>query len=136
MKPDPCDQFVGRVRDVCRGYDAAGQPVLTLVEVNAYRAQWGLPPQTLDAFPAAVDPSLAKKGTRYARAVARWIKAGRPVRTAEEVERIHTEHCLPCEWLNQETSSCRRCGCKVSRSKKALVNKVRVATESCPVKRW
>lgn len=40
-----CGQFTGRRRDICRGYDDAGNPVLTPAECEAYRRRWaGLPP--------------------------------------------------------------------------------------------
>lgn len=41
-----CNQFAGRKRDICRGYDDAGNPVLTPEQCEAYRRRWAnLPPQ-------------------------------------------------------------------------------------------
>lgn len=37
-----CDSLVGRLRDICRGHDDAGNPVLTPRQCNAYRRSWGL----------------------------------------------------------------------------------------------
>ncbi|MCC7419945.1 MAG: hypothetical protein IT428_06680 [Planctomycetaceae bacterium] len=37
-----CDSLVGRMRDICRGHDDAGNPVLTVRQCNAYRREWGL----------------------------------------------------------------------------------------------
>lgn len=40
-----CNQFTGRKRDICRGHDDAGNPVLTPERCEAYRRRWaGLPP--------------------------------------------------------------------------------------------
>lgn len=38
----PCDSFEGRIRDICRGYDDAGNPVLTPARCAAYRRRWGI----------------------------------------------------------------------------------------------
>jgi hypothetical protein len=73
---------------------------------------------------------------RYTRALTRWIKAGRPVRSEEEIERIFETCCAPCEGYDAKTSVCRYCGCRVSLSRTATVNKIAMATEECPLEKW
>ena len=69
----------------------------------------------------------------YMRALARWTAAGFPVREQAEVERIECEICRPCEkYVN---GRCKQCGCRVNRAV-ALVNKIKMATENCPLKKW
>lgn len=42
--PDPCEQFVGRKKDICRGHDDAGIPVVLPQPHtrDAYLRRWGL----------------------------------------------------------------------------------------------
>jgi hypothetical protein len=76
----------------------------------AYRLAWDLgrgpgqhrsTPPSIPLAPAVIaaaerladelnDPSLAEKARHYAGALARWTRAGFPVRTVEEVAEIHT----------------------------------------------
>lgn len=97
---------------------------------------------------------MGQQLARYSRAVSHWIKAGRPVRSDEQVAEIYSTQCRPCEYLN-EKGRCRLCGCRVcdvpdevSSTLKpivkllsgtimlGMVNKIRMATESCPVNKW
>ena len=73
---------------------------------------------------------------RYKEAVKRWIKKGRPVRTKEEVDHILEEHCKKCDWYDPEKKTCGDCGCKVTNSGVAVLNKIKMATESCPRDKW
>ena len=73
---------------------------------------------------------------RYTRALYRWIKAGRPVRSEEEIERIFETFCVPCEAYEVESSSCQHCGCRVNRLQAAALNKIAMATEECPLEKW
>lgn len=80
-------------------------------------------------------PPVSRKVVSYAKAMARWIKAGRPVRSDAEVERIFDTICKPCQDFNSR-GSCGICGCKVRRRGSALLNKIRQATQSCPKSKW
>jgi len=71
---------------------------------------------------------------RYTRALSRWIKAGRPVRSEEEIKRIFETCCKPCEAY--EGGTCRYCGCQVNFAKASMLNKIAMATEDCPLKKW
>lgn len=73
------------------------------------------------------------KAFRYAEALARWVKAGRPVRSTEEVDRI-LDICQACEYYENET--CQKCGCVIRKKPAAFRNKLKMATESCPVEKW
>ncbi len=79
-------------------------------------------------------PNLPQKAVRYGKAVKRWIAAGRPERSDEEVNEIYETLCQPCQHFNGK--SCKICGCRIKRSGQALANKVRMATEHCPIKKW
>jgi hypothetical protein len=70
----------------------------------------------------------------YVRAVARWIAAGRPVRSPAEVARLHATYCLPCD--HYDAGRCRACGCRVRPAGPALGNKLRMQTEVCPAGKW
>ena len=70
----------------------------------------------------------------YAMALARWAKAGFPVREQAEVERIEREICRPCE--KYVDGRCKQCGCRVTASSLAVANKIKMATENCPLGKW
>ena len=76
-------------------------------------------------------PGMVHKVWSYARARARWKKAGSPVRSDEEVSRIYNEICMPCPFVNLAKTSCNQCGCRVAKDGSALTNKIRMATETC-----
>ena len=78
--------------------------------------------------------SLGKKIKNYTKATKRWIKKGSTKRTDEEVNHIYDDICKPCQHFVKK--SCKLCGCKVSKSKSGLTNKIRMATENCPIKKW
>jgi len=72
--------------------------------------------------------------THYAQAVATWTAAGFPVREQAEVERIEADLCRPCE--KYIDGRCKQCGCQVTASSIPLLNKIKMATESCPQGKW
>jgi len=73
---------------------------------------------------------------RYTRALSRWIKAGRPVRCEEEIKQIFESFCEPCEAYEGESSFCLHCGCRVNLANAAMLNKIAMATEECPMGKW
>lgn len=86
------------------------------------------------------DPTLTEKVVRYASSTENWIKAGSPVRTDEEVETIlkicQSNECKQFQPHNDgQTGVCRVCGCELNKMG-GLVNKIRRATESCPLGKW
>jgi hypothetical protein len=73
---------------------------------------------------------------RWLKAVRRWLKAGRPIRSDAEVEEIVTRLCPECPrglW-RPKRGYCFKCGCRISRSRNGFLNKARMATEHCPLK--
>lgn len=69
----------------------------------------------------------------YASALSKWAAKGFPRRSQKEVERIERECCIPCEkYVN---GKCGECHCKVNKGP-AVVNKIRMATEDCPLGKW
>ena len=91
-------------------------------------------PNSPDLQPAAerLGISLADMG-HYAHALARWTAAGFPTRDQAEVERIEAI-CVACE--HYRNGRCKKCGCCVNKSRMAVLNKIKMATESCPVGKW
>jgi hypothetical protein len=89
-----------------------------------------------DGPPQEVDPSLTRKAANYCKAINRWRAAGMPNRTDADTSRVYAIcESNECGFFNAK-GSCRICGCKVSRSRHALFNKIRMATESCPKGIW
>ena len=81
-------------------------------------------------------PSITHRALSYATAVAKWIAAGSPRRSYEEVARIYDSVCVNCNRFSKKFGTCRICGCSVNKSKSALLNKIEMATERCPDGRW
>ncbi len=77
-----------------------------------------------------------KRAYRYGRALSRWIKAGRPARSENEILGIFTTYCQECDSLDREYGRCTVCGCHVGLRAAPLLNKIAMATEHCPVERW
>jgi hypothetical protein len=84
----------------------------------------------------APPPGTIKRAGLYARAVARWIKAGRPTRSEEEVQRLFEEYCSPCERYSATRKTCQTCGCRVASQGIAVKNKIAMLTEHCPLRKW
>ena len=76
---------------------------------------------------------LTQKAVNYLTAVRKWIAAGRPVRTEEEIKEIYEKHCSRCSMYDKERQVCNSCGCPANNSQPALRNKLAMATEECPL---
>jgi len=76
-----------------------------------------------------------KHAVKYAKALMRWIAAGRPVRTDDEVAEI-VAMCEACKHYKAKQKRCSVCGCRVSTGKLAVFNKCRLLTEFCPWGKW
>jgi hypothetical protein len=76
----------------------------------------------------------------WGQAIFRWNKAGRPVRTQEEVDAIvaicQSNECG--KYLAEWGGRCKLCGCRVNSGTIPLTNKAKMATEHCTYKepRW
>jgi hypothetical protein len=80
-------------------------------------------------------PNLITRLTSWQRATQRWIDAGSPVRSEDEVQRI-LRICQSCPFYNKRKKRCQVCGCNVNGGKFAILNKIRMATENCPKHKW
>ena len=81
-------------------------------------------------------PSFREQLGNYWQAVKTWVASGRPTRSNEEVEQIHSNYCSRCDWYNKEGQRCKGCGCKVRAEGWAVLNKIKMATEHCPRNFW
>jgi hypothetical protein len=81
-------------------------------------------------------PSPSRRFCSYAKAVAEWVLKGKPTRTDLEVDQIYKTHCKRCSWYDKDTKACKGCGCKVNTSAWAVLNKIRMATQHCPRRKW
>ena len=80
-------------------------------------------------------PSVTAQLSSYAAAVSRWLAAGRPVRTDEQVGEL-LAICQDNRCGKYRDGQCLACGCRVNSSGWALANKLRMATEDCPKGFW
>ena len=80
-------------------------------------------------------PPVRVQVAHYVAAIRRWRKAGRPRRSDAEVDFL-LAICRACPLYDADKKRCRQRGCRATASKTALVNKLRMATESCPIGRW
>jgi hypothetical protein len=81
-------------------------------------------------------PSVSTQLWNYQNALRKWNKAGRPVRSPEEIKEILETRCKGCDWYDKESERCKGCGCKVTEDGMAIFNKIKMATESCPKELW
>lgn len=79
------------------------------------------------------EPGLATLAYNYGTAYKKWKRAGKPRRSAEEIERIHAI-CQACEhFVAGVRPHCGLCGCTCSEGQNPLLNKLAMATEEqCP----
>jgi len=77
-------------------------------------------------------PSIFARVSSWATALGNWMAAGRPVRTDAEVEALATI-CESCDRYDPVAQLCKTCGCPAKRDGSAWRNKLRMATESCPL---
>lgn len=77
-------------------------------------------------------PSLTTQVNNYRLAITRWIKAGRPKRSDEDIKIIYEKYCKQCNWYDKKSKRCKGCGCRVVPKGLALTNKLKMATEHCP----
>lgn len=142
-----CEQFTGRLLDLCTGCGHAGRPDPSERAVLEFRALHGLPllpekpksggppPTTL---PSPIElPPIYIRGLNFAAALCRHIGSGMKRRTTEEIaERL--EICAGCEHRieSEQGLNCGQCGCACSASQDVFLNKLAWVSETCPVGNW
>jgi len=77
-------------------------------------------------------PTIKEMGKDYIVSWYFWMKAGFPVRSDEEANKIR-DICRGCDYYKDE--HCQKCGCKVV-NPTPLGDKPKWATEKCPVGKW
>lgn len=76
-------------------------------------------------------PNIFKRGWNYCKAVKRWKRAGKPVRTKAQIEAIRPI-CEACPLFNAVKRACSICGCPCDENENPLENMIAMATETCP----
>ena len=82
-------------------------------------------------------PSAMQRALNFADAFKRWVAAGRPRRTPEEIKNLYDNECKLCPFFNEKKQTCGHssCGCNLS-DKDEFLNKLAWATESCPINKF
>ncbi len=91
---------------------------------------------TTEAQKATQCPGSEWRVKRWSRAVSGWKKAGRPQRSPVLVHRIYWGKCWPCSAFDTQNQVCTVCSCKVRDSGLPVLNKIAMATEHCPRRKW
>lgn len=81
-----------------------------------------------------IPPNILQRGINYARAWSKWVQAGRPRRTIQEVEKLRSI-CRDCDYFNGSICTHKRCGCLVL-TPSMFGDKLAWTTETCPDGRW
>lgn len=150
--PDPCEQFVGRKKDICRGYDDDGIPVVLKPPHTreAYLRRWGLLTEdnaestakvheakfvqtrinerASTKSPKQAKPSLIKRAVSATKAAVAHAKDRFREASPEEQE-SRLVICRDCDKYEPADASCKLCGC-------CLTLKKRLRTSSCPIGKW
>lgn len=94
---------------------------------------------------------MTRRAVTFINSTMKWQTAGRPIRSDEEVDRIYNEHCGKCPLLVDLHCTHKDCGCNIvspTQEKSGFVsrmltwlspglfNKIRRATEHCPIGLW
>jgi len=80
-------------------------------------------------------PPLQTQVKHYAKALYNWVKEGREVRTDEEIQQL-LEICKQCDLYDAKKQICKKCGCRVNSGSRAISNKLKMKSESCPLGKW
>lgn len=80
-------------------------------------------------------PGIIKRAGRYTKAVSKWIAAGRPTRSQDEIDAL-LAICQTCRQYNAQHAACAKCGCSVNNQASGLANKLAMVTEHCPLEKW
>ena len=79
-------------------------------------------------------PPIWIRGLNYSKAMARWVSAGFPMCTQEQIE-SRLAICQRCPLLANDICTHEKCGCNCNDLNHAL-NKLAISTESCPEGKW
>jgi len=82
-----------------------------------------------------IPPSILRRGKNYIQAWQRWRRAGRTIRSDEQVAYLRTI-CQECPRFNGQICTHQNCGCDVTGSGSIFGDKLRWLSESCPDGKW
>lgn len=80
-------------------------------------------------------PTLAKQATTYLKAITTHLSTGSQTRTDAQVAHLLTI-CQTCEKFDPTHQRCLLCGCRCTTSPSPFLNKLRMASQKCPLKKW
>ncbi len=124
----------------CKEKSKVQEPPMTDGEIEFLEAVSTEPVSFVEGTPDGGQPPnyppMSLQVWLYKEALLKWNREGRPTRNAEEVTAILTNHCKKCDWFDADANRCKGCGCKVSSSSIAVMNKIKMATEHCPKGLW
>lgn len=132
----PCQKKHVRLEDIkkpCEGCKPVDDETLIKAFASArYLEEVKISPEDTPDGKIPDYPAMSMQLWLYKEALLRWQRAGRPVRSDEEVDRILNNNCKKCDWYDPEKKRCKGCGCRVTDGGLAAINKIRMATEHCP----
>ena len=79
------------------------------------------------------EAGIVDKVGNFTSAIKHWVAAGRPVRSDDRVQEIFDKHCSKCSMYDPVKKACKSCGCAVNKSSFPLGNKLKMATQTCPL---
>jgi len=79
---------------------------------------------------------LLSRAVRYVGAMAKAVVHRIPTRSDDEVESILSVHCKSCSYYHDGVCTHPRCGCHLNSHPSIFLNKIRAATEHCPIGKW
>lgn len=135
-----CNQFSGRLRDLCLGRGLDGRPDPRLEDVANFRRFHGLsdtPSQQPTAAEPPQMPSVFVRGINFTAALFRHAVNGFRTRTPAEIEE-RLEICQACPYRIDSNGvvNCSKCGCMCDGNNDIFLNKLAWTSETCPDGRW
>lgn len=127
------DYIAGTIqRNAGRGLHWIDRPIIDIRPDLQPRAASAPPPDVPAEQVAEQSPGWIIRGWNFATAMARWVRAGMPVRPRAEIERL-TAICQRCPQMKD--GHCGICGCPVVETNR-LIYKLAMVTEHCPARKW
>lgn len=133
-----CEQFPGRLRDLCDGRGRDGRPHPRREHSDNFRKANGLPPIPANLVPGGPRQTAEsqkplttiQRAASVTKAAKDYIASGGNLLTEEQIA-IRFAVCQTCDQL--ENNVCRLCGCCTSRAKN-FANKLAHPLQICPHK--
>lgn len=103
------------------------------VEKNSEKIGEILFPSSASSKKSVDMPTLFQQARNLTWALLRWGRSGFRTRSEADIEKI-LEICKGCQFYNAVKQRCSKCGCNCNNNN--LVNKIALASESCPEGKW